>query len=49
VTIENSWAWRNGYLPETTTASGDGNGFKAGGYGGVYVSGGVEHGAFETF
>lgn len=43
VTIENSWAWRNGYLPETTTASGNGNGFKAGGYGGGYVSGGVKH------
>ncbi len=43
VTIENSWAWRNGYLPETTTAAADGNGFKAGGYGGVYVSNGVKH------
>ena len=43
VTIENSWAWRNGYLPETTTAGGDGNGFKAGGYGGVYVANGVKH------
>jgi hypothetical protein len=43
VTIENSWAWRNGYLPQTTTASQDGNGFKMGGYGGVYVSGGVKH------
>jgi hypothetical protein len=43
VTIEDSWAWRNGYLPETTTASGNGNGFKAGGYGGVYVSNGVRH------
>jgi hypothetical protein len=43
VTIESSWAWRNGYLPETTTAGGDGNGFKAGGYGGVYVSNGVKH------
>ncbi|GIH19502.1 right-handed parallel beta-helix repeat-containing protein [Rugosimonospora africana] len=43
VTIENSWAWRNGYLPETTTASGNGNGFKAGGYGGGYVSNGVKH------
>lgn len=43
VTIENSWAWRNGYLPETTTAAQDGNGFKAGGYGGVYVSNGVKH------
>lgn len=43
VTIEGSWAWRNGYLPETTTASGNGNGFKAGGYGGVYVANGVKH------
>jgi len=45
VTIENSWAWRNGYLPESTTSapSGNGNGFKAGGYGGVYVSNGVKH------
>lgn len=43
VTIENSWAWRNGYLPETTTASGNGNGFKVGGYGGTYVSNGVKH------
>ena len=43
VTIESSWAWRNGYLPETTTASGNGNGFKAGGYGGGYVANGVKH------
>lgn len=43
VTIENSWAWRNGYLPQTTTPAQDGNGFKMGGYGGVYVSGGVKH------
>ncbi|OXM60849.1 right-handed parallel beta-helix repeat-containing protein [Amycolatopsis vastitatis] len=43
VTIENSWAWRNGYLPETTTSSGNGNGFKMGGYGGKYVSNGVKH------
>jgi hypothetical protein len=45
VTIENSWAWRNGYLPETTTPApaGNGNGFKAGGYGGKYVSNGVKH------
>jgi hypothetical protein len=43
VTIENSWAWLNGYLPGTTTASGNGNGFKAGGYGGTYVSNGVKH------
>ncbi|WP_255950003.1 right-handed parallel beta-helix repeat-containing protein [Streptomyces odontomachi] len=43
VTIENSWAWRNGYLPETTTSAGNGNGFKAGGYGGDYDSGAVKH------
>ena len=35
VVIESSWAWYNGYMPDSTsTASGgDGNGFKAGGYG----------------
>jgi hypothetical protein len=45
VTIENSWAWRNGYLPESTTPApaGNGNGFKAGGYGGVYVPNGAKH------
>jgi hypothetical protein len=45
VTIEDSWSWRNGYLPESTTPApaGNGNGFKAGGYGGVYVSNGVKH------
>jgi len=43
VVIEKSWAWRNGYLPGTTTASGNGNGFKAGGYGGVYDAGAVKH------
>ncbi len=43
VTIENSWAWHNGYVPGTNTASGNGNGFKAGGYGGVYVANGVKH------
>jgi Right handed beta helix region len=43
VTIENSWSWRNGYLPQTTTASGNGAGFKAGGYGGVYVSNAAKH------
>jgi hypothetical protein len=42
VTIEDSWSWRNGYLPETTTPSGNGNGFKMGGYGGKYVPG-VKH------
>jgi hypothetical protein len=45
VTIENSWAWSHGYLPGTSTAvaAGNGNGFKIGGYGGVYVSGAVKH------
>lgn len=45
VTIENSWTWRNGYLPGTTTPApaGNGNGFKAGGYGGKYVSNGAKH------
>ncbi|TWU00578.1 Pectate lyase L precursor [Botrimarina colliarenosi] len=33
VTVENSWAWANGYIPGTTTAAGNGAGFKAGGYG----------------
>jgi hypothetical protein len=33
VTIENSWAWYNGYVPDTMTASSNGNGIKAGGYG----------------
>jgi hypothetical protein len=36
VTIENSWSWHNGYIPGTETSAGDGNGFKAGGYGGAY-------------
>ena len=45
VTIENSWAWQHGYLPGTTTplAAGNGNGIKAGGYGGAYVANGVKH------
>ncbi|MEV6845670.1 right-handed parallel beta-helix repeat-containing protein [Actinoplanes sp. NPDC051411] len=43
VLIENSWTWHNGYLPGTNTASGNGNGFKMGGYGGGYVSNGVKH------
>jgi hypothetical protein len=30
VTIEGSWAFRNGYRPGTTTAAGNGNGFKLG-------------------
>jgi pectate lyase-like protein len=43
VTIENSWSWQNGFIPETATAAGNGNGFKAGGYGGGFVSNGVQH------
>ncbi|MFI5916244.1 carbohydrate-binding protein [Dactylosporangium sp. NPDC051541] len=43
VTIENSWAWKNGYVPGTTTAAGNGNGFKAGGYGGDYDAAAVKH------
>ncbi|MGY0055772.1 right-handed parallel beta-helix repeat-containing protein [Streptomyces sp. LZ34] len=43
VTIENSWAWRNGYIPGTTTGAGNGSGFKAGGYGGDYDAGAVKH------
>jgi hypothetical protein len=43
VLIENSWTWHNGYLPGTNTASGNGNGFKMGGYGGSYVSNGAKH------
>ena len=33
VTIENCWAWYNGYLPGTFTTGSNGNGIKAGGYG----------------
>lgn len=45
VTIEYSWAWLQGYLPGTKTSlpAGNGNGIKAGGYGGRYVSNGVKH------
>lgn len=45
VTIENSWAWHMGYLPGTNTSlsSGNGNGFKVGGYGGVYDAKAVPH------
>lgn len=45
VTIEYSWAWMQGYLPGTMTplAAGNGNGIKAGGYGGKYVANGVKH------
>jgi hypothetical protein len=43
VTIESSWAWLNGYQPGTTTSAGNGNGFKAGGYGGDYDAAAVKH------
>jgi MYXO-CTERM domain-containing protein len=35
VTVEKSWSWYNGYLPGTMTPApaGNGNGFKAGGFG----------------
>jgi Right handed beta helix region len=32
-TAEKSWAFRNGYVPDTATAAGNGAGFKAGGFG----------------
>ena len=31
--VESSWAFSNGYIPDTTTAAGNGAGFKAGGFG----------------
>jgi hypothetical protein len=45
VLIEDSWAWLHGYLPGTRTplAAGNGNGIKAGGYGGKYVPNAVKH------
>ena len=32
-TVEGSWAFKNGFVPGTTTAAGNGAGFKAGGFG----------------
>jgi hypothetical protein len=32
-TVENSWAFNNGYVPDTSTAAGNGAGFKSGGFG----------------
>ncbi len=32
-TVEGSWAFYNGYVPDTFTAEGNGNGIKAGGFG----------------
>lgn len=45
VVIENSWAWRHGYYPGTTTSipAGNGNGFKIGGFGGGYVADAPRH------
>lgn len=45
VTIEYSWAWDHGYLPGTRTPlpAGNGNGIKAGGYGGKYAPAKVRH------
>ncbi|GAA4983060.1 right-handed parallel beta-helix repeat-containing protein [Actinopolymorpha pittospori] len=36
--VRNSWAWHNGYVygTDVPAASGNGNGFKLGGFGGVY-------------
>lgn len=31
--VEHSWSFRNGYVPETTMAAGNGAGFKSGGFG----------------
>jgi hypothetical protein len=31
--VENSWAFRNGYVPDTNTGAGNGAGFKSGGFG----------------
>lgn len=45
VTIEQCWAWQQGYLPGTRSplAAGNGNGIKAGGYGGRYTPNAVKH------
>jgi hypothetical protein len=45
VLIENSWAWLHGYLPGTTTSvpSGNGNGFKIGGFGGGWAANAPVH------
>ncbi len=31
--VEDSWAWRNGWIPDTENAAGNGAGFKSGGFG----------------
>ncbi|WP_197429990.1 right-handed parallel beta-helix repeat-containing protein [Auraticoccus cholistanensis] len=44
VTVHRSWAWHNGYVYGTDelAASGNGTGFKLGGYGGDYEAGAVD-------
>jgi hypothetical protein len=32
-TVEHSWSFKNGFVPDTTTAAGNGAGFKSGGFG----------------
>ena len=45
VVVENSWAWRHGYYPGTTTSipAGNGNGFKVGGFGGGWAANAPTH------
>ncbi|THV36511.1 right-handed parallel beta-helix repeat-containing protein [Glycomyces buryatensis] len=43
VTIENSWAWLNGYEPGTTNSAGNGAGFKIGGFGADWEDGAPAH------
>ena len=45
VVVENSWAWRHGYYPGTTTSipAGNGNGFKVGGFGGGWAANAPVH------
>jgi hypothetical protein len=45
VVVENSWAWRHGYYPDTTTSipAGNGNGFKIGGFGGGWAANAPQH------
>lgn len=33
VAVVNSWAWQNGYVPDTNQSAGNGAGFKSGGFG----------------
>jgi hypothetical protein len=51
VVVENSWAWRHGYYPGTTTSipAGNGNGFKIGGFGGGWAANAPQHIARNNF